>query len=197
MQKTQTKRLVLLALFIAIEVMLWSVPNLGLIRIFAIEITTLHIPVIIASIVLGTKEGVILGFVFGLLSMITATNTPLPHAAFFSPFATGGNIFSLLIVFGPRMLLGFIPGYLYRQFKKPTMLHASIFALIATIIHTILVLSLCVLFFKPIFTATFQIQDDAIFKVILGIISVNGIAEAILAAFLGGVAHRLKPLGGK
>lgn len=197
MQKNQTKRLVLLALFIAIEVVLWAVPNLGLIRIFTIEITTLHLPVIIASIVLGVKEGMIIGGVFGLLSMITATQTPLPFAAFFSPFAKGGNVFSLLIAFGPRILLGFIPGYLFRKVKNPNQIHAMIFSVFATILHTILVLSLCVLFFKSIFMLTFNINEALIFKAILGVIAVNGVGEAIAAGVFGVIAFRLNQIGGK
>ena len=53
----KTKSLTYLALFMAIEAVLVMVPFLGFIPIGPLRATTLHIPVIIAAIVLGTKEG--------------------------------------------------------------------------------------------------------------------------------------------
>ena len=60
-QKDKTFQLVLTAFFLAIMILLASVTFLGFIPIGPLNATTLHIPVIIASIVLGPKLGAFLG----------------------------------------------------------------------------------------------------------------------------------------
>ena len=54
MNNKKTKNLTLLALFIAIEAVMVMVPFLGFIPIGPLRATLLHVPVIIAAIVLGT-----------------------------------------------------------------------------------------------------------------------------------------------
>ena len=53
MNKQKTKNLAFMSLFIAIEILMVMVPFLGFIPIGPLRATTLHIPVIIAGIVLG------------------------------------------------------------------------------------------------------------------------------------------------
>ena len=53
MNKQKTKNLSFMSLFIAIEILMVMVPFLGFIPIGPLRATTLHIPVIIAGIVLG------------------------------------------------------------------------------------------------------------------------------------------------
>jgi len=84
--KNNTFRLVLTAFFLAILILLASVPFLGFIPLGIINATTLHIPVIIASIVLGPKLGAFLGGAFGIISMIRSTVIVTPLSFAFSPF---------------------------------------------------------------------------------------------------------------
>ena len=69
------------AMMIAITLVLGSTP-LGLIRTPILTATTLHIPVIISTLVLGLEAGVITGFVFGIQSLISN----LASTSFFGPF---------------------------------------------------------------------------------------------------------------
>ena len=69
------------AMMIALIMVLANTP-LGLIRLPFLTATTLHIPVIIATLVLGLEAGMITGFVFGLNSLISN----LTGASFFAPF---------------------------------------------------------------------------------------------------------------
>ena len=55
MNQQKTRNLALMSLFIAIEILMVMVPFLGFIPIGPLRATTLHIPVIIAGIVLGKK----------------------------------------------------------------------------------------------------------------------------------------------
>lgn len=66
-QGVKTRDLVEMALFAAIIVILAFTP-LGYIPLGVITPTTVHIPVIIAGIILGWKKGAFAGFVFGLTS---------------------------------------------------------------------------------------------------------------------------------
>lgn len=69
MKSKKTQYMTSMALFLAIEIILVVTP-LGYIPIGPLNATTMHIPVIIAGIVLGKKAGAELGFVFGLTSLI-------------------------------------------------------------------------------------------------------------------------------
>lgn len=68
-------------MMIALTIVLANTP-LGLIRLPFLTATTLHIPVIIATLALGIEAGVITGFVFGASSWISN----LTGASFFAPF---------------------------------------------------------------------------------------------------------------
>ena len=75
MKSKKTQYMTSMALFLAIEIILVVTP-LGYIPIGPFNATTMHIPVIIAGIVLGKKAGAELGFVFGLSCLIKATIQP-------------------------------------------------------------------------------------------------------------------------
>ena len=65
----KTRRLVQLAILVAIMLILAFTP-LGYLKVGAIEITFMTIPVVIGAILLGPPAGAFLGGVFGLTSFI-------------------------------------------------------------------------------------------------------------------------------
>ena len=69
------------AMMIALTLVLASTP-LGRITMPFLTATTLHIPVILATLVLGWESGVLTGLVFGVHSLISN----LTGASFFAPF---------------------------------------------------------------------------------------------------------------
>ena len=77
-----------------------------------------HIPVIIASLLMGPKKGGDLGFLFGLTSFINNTMNPTPTSFVFTPFysiaGVSGGWGSVIICFLPRILVGIIPYYVYK-----------------------------------------------------------------------------------
>ena len=62
-KKSSTQRLTLAAFFVAIEMVL-TMTQLGYLPIGPISITTMHLPVILAGIVLGPAYGAGIGLVF-------------------------------------------------------------------------------------------------------------------------------------
>lgn len=187
----KTKRFTLLAMFITIEVLVAVVPFLGYIPLGIINATTLHIPVIIAGILLGKKEGAIVGFVFGLTSLLKATFEPNATSFLFSPFITIGGVSgswqSLIIAFIPRILIGYGSGLLYELINKK-MKHDSIpiaiSSLFGSLINTILVLTFIYIFFGNAYANAINVPYDTIIAFILSVIATNGIAEAIVAVIL-------------
>ncbi len=186
----QTRQMTLAAFFIAIQVVM-TVTQIGYIPLGAINLTTMHIPVILCGIFLGPAYGALAGFVFGLTSMLRATFVPGLTSFLFSPFITvggiSGNFASLIIVFGPRILLGWLSAKMFRILRKKGMndiLNCAITAAVNTIIHTLLVMGMIWLFFAPQYAQALNVSQTAVAGLILGVITTNGIGEAIAAAII-------------
>lgn len=200
MKSQKIRTLTLLAFFIAIEIVLMLTP-LGFIPIGIIRATTLHIPVILAGILLGSKFGAVVGFTFGFMSLLINTFQPTITSFVFSPFVSiggvSGNFASLLIVFGPRILLGALSGWMFQFLQKLKLnsnLSVMLSAVINTLIHTALVLSLIALFFGQPYASAKGVEVSQLFTLILAVISTNGIIEMILAGIIVTALYKaLKP----
>ena len=197
MKSKKTQYMTSMALFLAIEIILVVTP-LGYIPIGPLNATTMHIPVIIAGIVLGKKAGAELGFVFGLTSLIKATIQPGITSFCFSPFVTmSGNYKSLLIAFVPRILLGYLAGLVFGIMKKNNRenLGVVVGALTGAITNTVLVLSGIYIFFGEAYASAVGVQYSTLVTVLLGVVSTNGILEAILGAIVSLAIYKaLKPI---
>ena len=172
-----------LALFLAIEIIMYLTP-IGYLRINALSVTLMHVPVIILASTMGPAAGAFLGFVFGCTSVIGATMTPGITSFVFSPFITvggiSGNFFSLVIALVPRILLGVIAGYVFKfakKYAKNTPIAAGIAAAVATVCHTIMVLGLI----GPQYSQALGISQAALNGVMAGVIGTNMIPEVIVA----------------
>ncbi|WMJ22086.1 ECF transporter S component [Paludicola sp. MB14-C6] len=169
-----TLKLTQLSILIALIAVLTFTP-LGFIMIPPISMTILHIPVIIGAILLGPTYGGILGFSFGIMSMIRAIWSGNPGDMLFSPFASGNPLGSIVMCILPRILLGVIVGYLFLLIKKADQkgyIAITVSAIIGTLLHTIMVLGCLWAFFKA-----FPLQ-----QVFLAIVSLNALLEIASAA---------------
>lgn len=190
---TNTKKFTLTAMFLAILILLASVPFLGFIPIGPINATTMHIPVIIASIILGPKLGGFLGGVFGIISMIRATVIISPTSFLFSPFipvigTDQGSWKAILIAVIPRILIGVVPYFIYQLFRKRAEKNAGaksvglfIAGFIGSATNTILVMGGIYLLFKDTYAQAVGIGIETVFSVILGVVFTSGLVEAIVA----------------
>ena len=195
MSSKKTFEMVLTALFTAIIIIMAFVPYLGYINLVVIKATLIHVPVIIGSIVLGPKKGGFLGFVFGCTSLITNTINPSLLSFAFSPFYSvgeiGGNFFSVIICFVPRILVGVVPYFVYVGIKKLCKKKAAgdwialpIAGVAGAFTNTLLVMNLIYICSSSEFASAKNIALDAVYGVILTIIATNGVPEAIVAAVL-------------
>lgn len=184
MNNLKTKNLTLLSLFIAIEILMVAVPFLGFIPIGPLRATTLHIPVIIAGIILGKEQGAIIGLVFGLCSMITNTISPVPSSFVFSPFISGSFLSAFLAII-PRVCIGYIAGLIYELIKdKNETIAMGCGAFIGAMSNTILVMGGIYLLFGSNYAKILNMSIDELLPYIIGIITTQGLLEAIVGTII-------------
>lgn len=193
--RSKSKGMVQTALFAALIILMAFTPFLGYIPLGFTRATIIHIPVILASLILGPKKGAFLGGVFGATSFINNTMNPTITSFVFTPFYTlagfEGGIGSLVICFIPRILVGVVPYYVYKllnkvsQNKKGTGIVPLAAAGVAgALTNTLLVMNLIFLFFRDQYAAANSVAVDGVYKFILSIIGINGVPEAIVAGIL-------------
>jgi len=188
--QSKSTKLTLMGMFAAIIFVLAFTP-IGYIQLPFIKATIIHIPVIIGAILLGPKCGGVLGFLFGVTSLINNTMTPAISSFVFSPLipmpATDhGSPLALIVCFVPRILVGIFPWFVYKGLKKMCgnkldIVCLTISGVVGSLTNTLLVMHLIFFFFKDSYAAVRNVALDAVYKVILGIIAANGIPEAIVA----------------
>ena len=182
MSGTQSKayRLTIRGIRIAIIMVQSMVPFLGFIPLFAVSITIIHITVIVAAITLGTKDGMLIGLIWGLLTMYrawTMPTTPLDTLIFTNP------VISVL----PRILVGLVAGVvftlLYKKTKK-VYISTAISAALGALTNTVLVLGLMgAIYTEPMATA-YNTTSSGLTTVLLTLVATNGIPEMIAAVVI-------------
>lgn len=195
MKNNSLSEFVKTALLTAIIFLLTFVPGIGYIPVNPIiNVTIIHIPVIIGSVVLGAKKGAFLGFMFGLSSFIKNTFFSTSAMSFvFNPLfhiSTGyyaGALYALIICFLPRILVGVVPYFVYTALKKKiTAVGALLTAgVLGSMTNTILVMGFIGIFFKNEYAKMLgEKAANGVFAFIGATICTNGIAEAVVAAIL-------------
>lgn len=186
-------RLVVLALFAAIEVAMYLM-GLGLVPIGpALKLSFLTIPVAVGAMLLGPLEGMALGAVFGLCSYWDAfTGASLMTNAFF--IADPINTFILCVVM--RALVGLAVGGAFKLLQKidPTRIicyYAG--ALLAPLSNTILFMGYIVLvFYETDYVQRLVITKGAAnpFMFIVLLVGVQGLIEALVCTVAAGTTAK-------
>lgn len=192
--RKQIRSMVQTAIFGAIIVIMAFTPFLGYIPLGFTRATIIHIPVILASLLLGPKKGGALGFLFGLTSFVNNTMNPTVTSFVFTPFYNlgefSGGIGSVIICFIPRILVGVVPYFVYKAVKKlgktgdVSSLGLILAGVSGALVNTLLVMNMIFLFFREAYAAANEVAVQAVYGFILSIIGINGIPEAIVAGIL-------------
>ncbi|MBQ2434408.1 MAG: ECF transporter S component [Clostridia bacterium] len=151
MRSTSTRNLVLNALFVALVFLLGMTP-IGIIPLGAINVTILHIPVIAGTLFMGLKSGLLLGFVFGLCSTLSAFGLSLTApSALAAALGAKSPILLVAMCFIPRLLVPTVTWYvkemLAKDVKKPY-LPDAVAAILGSVTNTVFYLSLMVVFYS-------------------------------------------------
>ena len=187
--KRDTRWLVLLALFVAIEIFL-NVTGIGLIPLPLIKASTLHIPVIVGAVLMGPLAGGVLGGVFGLCSIWSNSTAPGLLSFAFSPFlatSAAGAVKTIWIAFGCRVLIGVVAGWLWIALKKlrvNDLAALPVVGVAGALTNTGLVMTSIYLLLSPEFAAAKNIAMEAVMGAVMAIVAANGVPEAIAAAVL-------------
>lgn len=189
-RKHDTRWLVSVALMAAIVIVLANTP-LGMIQLPIVKATTVHIPVIIGAIVLGPYAGAILGFVFGVCSLISNTTAPTLLSFAFSPFmsTTGipGALKAIWVSVGCRILIGVAAGWLWILLKKikcNQIIALIITGFVGSMVNTVTVMGSIYLLFAQQYAEAKEVAVTAVWGLIMGTVTASGIPEAIAAAIL-------------
>lgn len=139
---SKNRKLALTGAFSALVIVL-VITNLGIIPIGAVaSITILQVPVILICMLAGLSEGLFIGAVFGISSLIRAAMSP-------------SGVLDPLFVYPwnsvlPRMLLAVVAWFVWKVLNliphMPKIISAGITGFLATIAHTLMVIGCIYLF---------------------------------------------------
>ncbi len=189
-KKHNIRWMVSVALMAAIVIVLANTP-LGMIQLPIVKATTVHIPVIIGAILLGPSAGAILGFVFGMCSLISNTMAPTLLSFAFSPFmsTTGlpGALKAIWISVGCRILIGVAAGWIWILLKKIKMnqiIALTITGFLGSMVNTVTVMGSIYFLFAQQYAQAKDVAVTAVWGLVMGTVTASGIPEAIAAAIL-------------
>lgn len=165
---------------------------LGYIPLPFMNATTMHIPVIIGACLLGPKMGAVLGGLFGVTSVIKATITPNITSFVFTPFYNlnpqfHGSWTSLIVAIVPRILIGLVAGLIFqalcRMLRNETV-SLAIAGFVGSMVNTVGVMGLIYLLFGEQYAMAGGTDPKLLLGVIMGVVGMNGVPEALIAAVL-------------
>lgn len=173
---TRNRKLALTGAFSALIIVL-VITNLGIIPIGAVaSITVLQVPVILICMLAGLPEGLFVGAVFGIASLIRAAMCP--SGALDPLFVYPWN--SIL----PRMILAVVAWGLWKLLNliphMPKIVSAGIAAFLATVAHTLMVIGCLYLFNGKDVQTAMQMGYWAL----IAALSFNAILEAVASTLV-------------
>ncbi|MCO6541856.1 MAG: ECF transporter S component [Lactobacillus sp.] len=180
MRKHKAYKLAIRAILIAIILVQSMTPFLGFIPLGLVNVTIIHLTVIVAAIVLGPGDGALVGLIWGLGTMIraySAPTSPLDTMVFTNP----------IIAVLPRILVGYLAGIIYRSTKnkiKSQTVRMALAAAIGSLTNTITVLGLMRLMFAGAMASAYKVTSEALNGVIMTVVATNGIPELIAAIII-------------
>ena len=185
--QNKTNQLVKLSVFVAIIIIQSWVPMLGNIPTPVLSITYIHVTVILATLWLGWKEGVLVGTAWGLNSWIRALTAPV------SPI-NAQVLSDVMVSVLPRMLMPLILAGLivvFKSWSKNPRLVGAMAGFSGSFLNTFLVLGAIVLFKQEVYMTIKGVDQTGLWQLLGGIIATNGILEAFVAAILTPIFYQV------
>ncbi|MHB1454359.1 MAG: ECF transporter S component [Saccharofermentanales bacterium] len=173
--RAKTLRLTQLAMLSAIIIVMAFTP-LGYLKIGPLSITFLTIPVVLGAIFLGPIDGAILGAVFGATSFAQCFGLDF----FGTTLLSINPVFTFILCFLPRMLIGIVSGYLQKGLEKVRANQAVSYALSAlagALTNTVFFVGFLLLFFGK--TEYIQSFGSNLIAIIGVLVTTNSLVEAI------------------
>lgn len=170
---------------LAALIILMTFTPIGYIPLGPVKMTLMTLPVMVGSVVLGARSGLILGSVFGLTSFYTCFGMDFVGMGLLSinPFLT------FVMCFVPRVLCGYLPALIYKAISKNgtkrTMLAIPVAGASVAIINTVLFLGSMWLFFGESLSDVVGVAIDNIFALFALFAGTNGLIEIAVNIVVG------------
>lgn len=176
-KKLEVRKMAIIGVLSAISIMLSMTP-LGFIPIGPLNLTIMHIPVIIGAVLEGPLVGIIVGLIFGFTSLLRAITMPT-----ITNFALINPLVSIL----PRVLIGIVAYYVYKltiKLTKNALVSGWITGVIGSLVNTVGVLGMTYILYGARYAEALGKSASAAKTLILTLVATNGVPEAILGGFV-------------
>ena len=192
------RRLTKLALLIAIELVMRAI-GLGAVPVGPLNMSFLTLPIAMGAILCGPLEGMIMGGIFGILSLTDAiSGRSVMTGAFFSI----SPLHTVILCVGMRMLMGLCCGLVFRlcrsvdsKYDGNPKLGWSYFvgAVSAPLLNTLFFMGyICLVFYRTEYiqglVTKLGAANPIMFVVLL--VGVQGLMEAAVCGILGGIVAK-------
>ncbi len=157
----------------------------------AITVSLSMVPVAIAAIAMGPSYGFLAGAIWGLASMLKAL---MGSSGMTTILFNMDPLRTIIICFIPRMLDGYLVGWIYRLFRKRlgVLVSGSIAGFCSAFLNTVFFMSAIVLLFGHTEYLMNMMAGRNVIIFICSIIAGNAIFEMLVAAIVTGpVAYAL------
>lgn len=188
MKNAKIKRMVGVALLMAMVIVLQFVgsmiPPIG----GTVSISLVLIPIIIGSAIYGPGAGAILGVTFAVVTLINCITGADPGGAM---VFQANPVMCVLVVVGKSILCGLASGWVYALISKKSVYVAMLCAaIICPIVNTGVFVTCMLVFFKPVLSA-WAGGTDVVTYVLTGLILCNFVPEMLLNVVFSPAGHQI------
>lgn len=158
-----------------------GITGYGFIPLVVMHATILHIPTIIGTIVAGPKVGMVVGFLFGMFSFIQTLRAPSLMMQFALQYSVIADAFICIV---PRVCIALAAWAIYKYIPVNVHLRAGLAAIGGAITNTILFLGSFYFLVGAPYAAAKGMSVEAVGLMIMGIVTANGIPEALVSGVI-------------
>ena len=186
LRKSNVVMMTELALLTAIVILMAYTP-LGYLKVGAVSITFIVVPVAVGAVLLGVKAGAFLGLVFGLTSLAQCFGMD----AFGTMIFNAKPVATAVCCIVPRILVGVVPALVFMGMSKVCKkrpVNIAVSCVLAPIANTLLYLAFMTIFFQDyMIEARGYTGKAGIFFLgwLLALVAVNAILEAASSLIIG------------
>lgn len=180
MNHEKLRSFVLTAIFVALILLLGLTP-VGMIPLGFINISLLGVPVVIGTLFLGLKRGLILGFFFGAVSALSAFGIYGTPSALAGALVAASPVLAAAMCFVPRLLVPVSAHFVYKLAARGGRERRAVMAAAAagSLTNTVFYLGLMLLFY-----VVMGINSEKVLTLIGGTGLIAGTLEAVANALI-------------
>ena len=185
-KKLDVLKMTELAMLTAIVILMAFTP-LGYLKVGAISITFIVVPVAVGAVLLGVKAGAFLGFVFGLTSFAQCFGM----SAFGTMLLGINPLGTAYCCIFPRVMVGIVPALVFAGLQKVCKkrpLNIAIACLLTPVTNTVLYLGFMTLFFQDELADAYQYTGKGGLSFLIWLfllVAVNAVLEAAASLIIG------------